>query len=522
MGLVVQATQDPLLTLLAPIVPAAQATAAPDVFEALLTELLGAHGAETIVGAAPKDAAPAKSRLPGELPAAGDPTKDETKSATLLEALAQLQPAQVGPVAAKTAPEKQAATSSTIASAGGKPLTGGVEAGLADAMDGANAPATPTAGASLDAPAPGPANTTITSSDAAATPVPATVQPNGATAAPGVASTTVTNSGGAATPAPATLPPTDATAAPGPASTTVTNADGAATPAPTTFPPADATSAPAPKEHSDSSGKTVLPPGMFRAAFRGRADHAEHPNRGGKAPAGDVPPETPVASAPPGDAPPVTQQAAISVVRSVGNANDNAATNSGENGKDPGQPQPKASAEGIAHSSEHSILHRADETQQAPETAAPKPAPQAQLPEAARQVIRAVVERAEQGGGEARLHLRPENLGEVTIRVQTDGDHVRVEIRADRPEAAQLLREHSVELSNMLGNQGLNLGNLSVGLGGQQAGGSQNEQPQSAAPNRPGSSEFGALMGLGETDATDRHNLLRAAYNPDGTHVYRV
>ena len=495
MGLVVQAVQDPLLTLLTPSAPAAKATGVPAAFRALLAELLGAPGAETSAGRASKDGLPADNSLPGDLPAAGDTTKDDTKGAALIALLAQLQPGQIASLLAVMAPDKRTEAEPAVTSAGSAPLQG-------------EPPAETIAGVTTGA---APADET---DDLTATTIgQAPGGPGSAAPTPAGAETPAAQEG-STSPALSSEPEAPESTAP-----QAVNGPEKQAPSEATEPPANATTPPAPKEHSDNSGKTVLPPGMFRAAFKGRAERTDHRNRGSAA-AGD---DSIDQSAPPGDAPPVTQQAATSVVRSVGNANDQAATNSNGNGQVPGQPQPKASVEGVAHASDQSVLHRADEPQQASGAEAATPATRPQLPEAAQQVVRAVLERVEQGGGEARLHLRPENLGEVVIRVHTDGDHVRVEIHADRPEAAQLLREHAVNLSSMLGKQGLNLGDVWVGLGGQQAGGSQNgQQPQHAGGNRPGSSDFAALVGIGDSVATDRHNLLRAAYNPDGAHVYRV
>ncbi len=151
--------------------------------------------------------------------------------------------------------------------------------------------------------------------------------------------------------------------------------------------------------------------------------------------------------------------------------------------------------------------------------APPAAEPPAELPQQVDQVASAVIERVEAGGGEARIHLEPLELGEVTIHVRTDGDEVRIEIRAERPDAARLLRDQSQDLSSLLGSRGLNLSDVNVGVGGENAGSffeSRQDHP------RPVVGEFAAVLGLDDPSSASRHNRLRAAYNPDGALLYRV
>ena len=95
-----------------------------------------------------------------------------------------------------------------------------------------------------------------------------------------------------------------------------------------------------------------------------------------------------------------------------------------------------------------------------------------------------------------------------------------MEVHAERQEAAQLLRDHTQDLSTLLGDRGLNLSDVNVGLGrgnSEQAWGQDERQG-----NRPATGEFASILGVGETAALDTHHRLRAAYNPDGALVYRV
>lgn len=229
------------------------------------------------------------------------------------------------------------------------------------------------------------------------------------------------------------------------------------------------------------------------------------------------------AEPPAGDTAPATE----GVVRSVGNASQSAP---GQRDSHPGRkpedarPLPRASANGIAHAAPNSAvgeLRQAAPEAPTPEVAgAPAPAdPPAELPQQVDQVASAVIERVEAGGGEARIHLEPLELGEVTIHVRTDGDEVRIEIRAERPDAARLLRDHTQDLASLLGSRGLNLSDVNVGVGGGNAGSlfeSRKDQP------RPVAGEFAAVLGLDDPSSASRHNRLRAAYNPDGALLYRV
>lgn len=218
-----------------------------------------------------------------------------------------------------------------------------------------------------------------------------------------------------------------------------------------------------------------------------------------------------------------------SVVRPVGNAETESEMGAGSQPqareKDTVErPQPRASAQGIAHAAPNSAV---GELRAATESAAMEapastesPAPAETVPQV-EQVATAVIESVEAGGGEARIHLDPAGLGEVTIHVQTDGDAVRIDVRAERQEAANLLRDHTQDLSSLLGERGLNLSDVNVGLGrgnAEQAWG-QDSRPE----NRPASGEFASILGLDEEPASiERHQRLRAAYNPDGAHLFRV
>ncbi|MEJ5221938.1 MAG: flagellar hook-length control protein FliK, partial [Tepidiforma sp.] len=129
--------------------------------------------------------------------------------------------------------------------------------------------------------------------------------------------------------------------------------------------------------------------------------------------------------------------------------------------------------------------------------------------------------RVEAGGGEARIHLEPAGLGEITIRLHARHDAVHVDVHAETPEAVQILRDAAADLSALLGQRGMNLAGLNVGLGARQgeSSGWGDTRPRPAAP-RDG--EFAAILGIEDPAAAARHQRLRAAYNPDGSLLYRV
>ncbi len=230
------------------------------------------------------------------------------------------------------------------------------------------------------------------------------------------------------------------------------------------------------------------------------------------------------------DGPQPEQSETTSVVRTVGNAETNSNPDKreahGERGRvrSIDRPQPRASAEGIAHASANSPVGEMRQANEAPAVDAPvtvdQPVDVPELQQPVDQVASAVIERVDEGGGEARIHLHPVELGEVTIRVHTDGDTVRVAIHAERREAMNILRDHTQDLSTLLGERGLNLSDVNVGFG--RGNGSQSWGDDQRPQNRPVNGEFASVMGIDKDVPIERHQRLRAAYNPDGAHFFRV
>jgi flagellar hook-length control protein FliK len=65
-------------------------------------------------------------------------------------------------------------------------------------------------------------------------------------------------------------------------------------------------------------------------------------------------------------------------------------------------------------------------------------------------------------GGEMRVRLKPDNLGELNLRVQTRGNDVRLQIQASDESARKILEESLPHLKDKLASQNLQLGRVEV------------------------------------------------------------
>jgi hypothetical protein len=234
------------------------------------------------------------------------------------------------------------------------------------------------------------------------------------------------------------------------------------------------------------------------------------------------------AAEPPAD---LTAESSEGVVRTVGNAAPGSETALPpgiavrEDRRPADRPLPRAAEPAIAHAAAGSAVGQLRETSSGQGAAPPAPAdPPPPAPPAITNleaVATAVIERVEDGGGEARIRLEPAGLGEITIRLHARHEAVHLDIHAETPEAVALLRDAAADLSSLLGQRGMTLNGLSVGLGARQggSGGWEEARPRQQPPAR---GEFAALLGIEDPAAAARHHRLRAAYNPDGSLLYRV
>jgi flagellar hook-length control protein FliK len=72
-------------------------------------------------------------------------------------------------------------------------------------------------------------------------------------------------------------------------------------------------------------------------------------------------------------------------------------------------------------------------------------------------------------GREIQIHLRPAELGNMTIRVTMLDGVLQAHIAADRPESARLLEQSLSHLQDMLADRGYEMGSLDVNTGGPDA-----------------------------------------------------
>lgn len=91
------------------------------------------------------------------------------------------------------------------------------------------------------------------------------------------------------------------------------------------------------------------------------------------------------------------------------------------------------------------------------------------------------------GGGEIRMRLHPENLGEVFVRVATLGNQVSLRIQASDPGARKILEESLQFLKDGLASQNLSLGRVDLGVVSSQTG----QLTQSGQPGTSGHQSFG-------------------------------
>lgn len=335
--------------------------------------------------------------------------------------------------------------------------------------------------------------------------------------------------------------------------------------APATAAPADAPPSPASpaRQYAPAASATVAssdpgplpaevpdspPPGAAASAELPTLDLAGHATAGSPPEAVATPPAASPSAAPPGgqgqpqqsatgrDAPEPHIAQPTGAVRIVGSANlvaepaEEAATSrstapsrSTQNAQPSTHrpaPAPPAAAVSVPHVSPPAVEAPAASPAPLSEPAEAPPS----LPERIENldaVVTAVFEQGEDGAGAARLRLEPAGLGEITVRLHARHDAVHLDIHAETPEAVALLRDAAADLSSLLGQRGMNLSGLNIGLGTRQDGAAD------ASDRRPGGrppadGEFAAILGIDDPGAAARHARLRAAYNPDGSLLYRI
>lgn len=136
---------------------------------------------------------------------------------------------------------------------------------------------------------------------------------------------------------------------------------------------------------------------------------------------------------------------------------------------------------------------RADGLRAAPEV--PRHAP----PPVARQVASTIVRELREGGDgpvrELRIALRPEKLGRVDVRIEMKDDVIRASVRADNPQALDMLRSDARALEQALREAGLKLDGAIEFLaqdGQKERGGQDGKPAQAASLNQEADDDPGA------------------------------
>jgi flagellar hook-length control protein FliK len=118
----------------------------------------------------------------------------------------------------------------------------------------------------------------------------------------------------------------------------------------------------------------------------------------------------------------------------------------------------------------------------------PRRAHAAASPDVPGQIVRAIAMHWRQGVGEARVHLHPEHLGEVTVALRVEQGSVVAHVRAESAAAVELIRTRQQELHSALEEQGLNLDRLVIDLDTDE----RRERPAYRQPDPPRPGRRGA------------------------------
>lgn len=100
---------------------------------------------------------------------------------------------------------------------------------------------------------------------------------------------------------------------------------------------------------------------------------------------------------------------------------------------------------------------------------------------------------SKQGGGEIRLRLKPESLGELNLRIVTRGNEVGLKIQASDPAAKKVIEESIQYLKESLASNSLQLTRFDVQVAGS---GSMSSQMQNQGGGNQNAQDFAAQAGL--------------------------
>ena len=104
------------------------------------------------------------------------------------------------------------------------------------------------------------------------------------------------------------------------------------------------------------------------------------------------------------------------------------------------------------------------------------------------QVVMRLAEMAHEGGPTVlEVRLDPEDLGRLSLSMQTEGDVLRVHLVAERSETLDLMRRHAADLAVELRAAGFDSVAFSFGRAGRDAGAGQTPYARLAMPEDAGS-----------------------------------
>jgi flagellar hook-length control protein FliK len=106
-----------------------------------------------------------------------------------------------------------------------------------------------------------------------------------------------------------------------------------------------------------------------------------------------------------------------------------------------------------------------------------------------------------------RIRLRPESLGDISVKLTIDGNNVAASVMAQTPAAHDALVAGQLQLARTLADAGLKLSSFTVDLAGGFA--SFQQQQQSSSQNGPSNGRTGLLGGV-DTPETDENTLVAA------------
>lgn len=128
----------------------------------------------------------------------------------------------------------------------------------------------------------------------------------------------------------------------------------------------------------------------------------------------------------------------------------------------------------------------------APASPAPIVDPQAII----EQVVSGLILRKSGATSELRMHLQPEHLGEVSLKLTVSGNSISANLIAQNPHVRDVLLANQQQLARSLADVGLSLGNFSVDVSGGNAGFTQQQHAQ----QKSALAKTAALHGIADED----------------------